>query len=190
MNERLQQFLAAENISQSQFAETIGVARASVSHILAGRNRPGYDFICSLLEHYPSLNSEWILMGKGKMYKGPAVRPAQTEAPEPQQAIDGPRSAQAAYAPQPQQAQPAAGYVRPDSGQPQPSAAPVRPEPVSAPLEARTDENGTMIQESLFAARKEPEIHASAPAPQAASAKTVSKIIVFYSDNTFQELKG
>ena len=69
MHNRLKQFLAAENISQSQFADEIGVARASVSHILAGRNRPGFDFIESMLIHYPALNPEWLITGKGKMYK-------------------------------------------------------------------------------------------------------------------------
>ena len=69
MNERLQKFLDAENISQAFFADTIGVARASVSHILSGRNKPGYDFINSMLVHYPRLNIEWLLSGKGKMYK-------------------------------------------------------------------------------------------------------------------------
>lgn len=68
MNTRLQQFLAAENISQAQFAETIGVARASVSHILAGRNKPGFDFLESMIRHYPGLNLEWLLTGQGKMY--------------------------------------------------------------------------------------------------------------------------
>ena len=69
MNERLLQFLAAENISQSQFADTLGITRASVSHVLAGRNRPSYDFLESLMLHYPSLNIEWLIQGKGKMYK-------------------------------------------------------------------------------------------------------------------------
>lgn len=70
MNNRLQQFLAAENISQSMFADTIGVARASVSHILAGRNKPGFDFIESMSKHYPRINLEWLITGKGRMYKG------------------------------------------------------------------------------------------------------------------------
>ena len=61
MNRRLQQFLRAENISQSQFADTIGVARASVSHILAGRNKPGFDFLLAMSKHYPSLNLEWLI---------------------------------------------------------------------------------------------------------------------------------
>ena len=68
MNKRLQQFLNAENISQSQFADTLNVARAGVSHILAGRNKPGFDFIESLLLHYPDLNIEWLITGKGRMY--------------------------------------------------------------------------------------------------------------------------
>jgi transcriptional regulator with XRE-family HTH domain len=70
MNTRLKQFLAAENITQAQFADTINVVRASVSHILAGRNNPGYDFIKALMQHYPNLNMEWLILGKGKMYKG------------------------------------------------------------------------------------------------------------------------
>ena len=69
MNKRLQQFLSAENISQSQLADTLNVARAGVSHIIAGRNRPGFDFLESMALHYPQLSMEWLLTGKGKMYK-------------------------------------------------------------------------------------------------------------------------
>ena len=78
MNKRLQQFLTVENITQSQFADRIGVAKASVSHILAGRNRPGFDFIESMANCYPSLNLEWLITGKGKMFKGQeSLPPAQ-----------------------------------------------------------------------------------------------------------------
>ena len=69
MNSRLKQFIAAENITQAQLADNLNVVRASVSHILAGRNKPGYDFICGLMSHYPNLNIEWLMFGKGKMYK-------------------------------------------------------------------------------------------------------------------------
>ena len=69
MNNRLQQFLAAENISQSQFADSIQVARASVSHILAGRNKPGFDFLERMARRYPNLSLEWMISGRGKMYK-------------------------------------------------------------------------------------------------------------------------
>ncbi len=69
MNTRLKQFLSAENISQSQFADTINVVRASVSHVLSGRNNPSYDFIKAIMAAYPRLNMEWLIFGKGKMYK-------------------------------------------------------------------------------------------------------------------------
>jgi transcriptional regulator with XRE-family HTH domain len=69
MNNRLKQFLAAENITQAQFADTINVVRASVSHVLSGRNNPGYDFIKAIMNAYPLLNVEWLMLGKGRMYK-------------------------------------------------------------------------------------------------------------------------
>ena len=88
MNRRLQQFLAAENISQSQFADTIGVARASISHILAGRNKPGFDFIERTARHYPDLNLDWLITGRGKMYssaKSASEAPADPISPLPPQ---------------------------------------------------------------------------------------------------------
>ena len=69
MNRRFLQFLQAENITQAQLADTLSVARGSVSHILAGRNKPGYDFLESLLLHYPTLNLDWLMTGRGKMYR-------------------------------------------------------------------------------------------------------------------------
>lgn len=75
MNKRLQQFLQAENISQSQFADTVGITRAAVSHILSGRNKPGYDFFYGICRHYPGLNLEWLISGKGKMYRGARPSP-------------------------------------------------------------------------------------------------------------------
>jgi len=69
MNKRLLQFITAENISQSQFADNIGVARASVSHIISGRNKPGFDFVEKMARAFPALNVEWLITGRGKMYK-------------------------------------------------------------------------------------------------------------------------
>lgn len=81
MNTRLQQFLAAENITQAQLADSLNVARAGVSHILAGRNKPSYDFLRALMLHYPGLNVEWLMFGKGKMYRDNSVD--QQSAPAP-----------------------------------------------------------------------------------------------------------
>lgn len=75
MNTRLKQFLAAENITQSQFADKLEVVRASVSHVLSGRNNPSYEFIKAIMAKYPTLNMEWLMFGKGRMYKDNTVEP-------------------------------------------------------------------------------------------------------------------
>lgn len=69
MNRRLQQLLELESLTQAQFAERIGVGRASISHILNGRNKPGYDIIQSILRAFPKLSPDWLLLGKGKPYR-------------------------------------------------------------------------------------------------------------------------
>ena len=136
MNERLQQFLSAENLSQSQFADSIGVARASISHILAGRNKPGFEFIESVARHYPSLNIEWFITGRGRMYKS---------------AFDAP-------------------------------AAPVSPAETSA-------EAAPAVYDDLFAQDEEPikSITLDKPRQRPIKEKNISKILVFYSDGTFDE---
>ena len=93
MNHRLQQFINAENLTQSQFAERLGVAKASVSHILAGRNKPGYDFIESLSRQFPNLNLEWLIGGRGRMYKitgqESQIRPENEDSPSISHPEDG-----------------------------------------------------------------------------------------------------
>ena len=84
MNTRLKQFMAAENITQAQLADNLKVVRASVSHILSGRNNPSYEFIKALMSSYPRLNMEWLMFGKGKMYKEIQGQPV----PQPNESSD------------------------------------------------------------------------------------------------------
>ncbi len=69
MKERILEFLKKENKSSSQFAEEIGVQPSGISHILSGRNNPSLDFVLKMLEKYNYLSTEWLLFGKGEMYK-------------------------------------------------------------------------------------------------------------------------
>jgi transcriptional regulator with XRE-family HTH domain len=69
MKERLVEFLRAENKSSAQFAEEIGVQPSGISHILSGRNNPSLDFVLKMLEKYQYLSTDWLLFGKGSMYK-------------------------------------------------------------------------------------------------------------------------
>ncbi len=69
MKDRIQRFLQSENKSYAQFAEEIGVQASGISHILSGRNNPSLDFVLKMLSKYPALSSEWLLFGRGSMYK-------------------------------------------------------------------------------------------------------------------------
>jgi transcriptional regulator with XRE-family HTH domain len=69
MKDRIQAFLENENKSYAQFAEEIGVQPSGISHILSGRNNPSLDFVIKMLHKYPALSSEWLLFGRGSMYK-------------------------------------------------------------------------------------------------------------------------
>ncbi|MDD2584223.1 MAG: helix-turn-helix transcriptional regulator [Bacteroidales bacterium] len=69
MKDRLQQFLDLEQLTPAKLADILEVQRSGLSHILSGRNKPGFDFINKLLTKFPSLNSDWLITGKGKVYK-------------------------------------------------------------------------------------------------------------------------
>ncbi len=69
MKERILEFLRAENKSSAQFAEEIGVQPSAISHIVSGRNNPSLDFILKMLDRYKYLSVDWLLFGRGEMYK-------------------------------------------------------------------------------------------------------------------------
>jgi transcriptional regulator with XRE-family HTH domain len=75
MNERLSAFLRAEQLSPAQFADLMGIQRSGVSHILSGRNKPGFDFFHTFLQKFPAVHLEWLISGRGKMYKEMETRP-------------------------------------------------------------------------------------------------------------------
>jgi len=69
MRDRLIRFMSSKQLSAAQFADEIGVQRSSISHLLSGRNKPSFDFIEKMLNKFPGLNPEWLILGKGTMYK-------------------------------------------------------------------------------------------------------------------------
>jgi transcriptional regulator with XRE-family HTH domain len=69
MKERLIEFLRSENKSSAQLAEEIGVQASGISHILSGRNNPSLDFVLKMIGKYPHISTDWLLFGKGSMYK-------------------------------------------------------------------------------------------------------------------------
>ena len=85
MIDRINLLLQAKNITAKQFAEEIGIQPSGMSHILGGRNNPSLDFVTKVLRRYPEIDAEWLLFGKGAMYKSsfatvsPTPLPVDTE---------------------------------------------------------------------------------------------------------------
>ena len=68
MYQRLKNWMESEGLKSSSLADTIGVNRATISHILSGRNKPSIDFLEKLLIAYPNINANWLISGIGYMH--------------------------------------------------------------------------------------------------------------------------
>lgn len=75
MNSRIRQFMDHKGLSSSELADSIGVQRSNVTHVLQGRNKPGFLFISKLLETYPDINAKWLITGDGNMLIGETKEP-------------------------------------------------------------------------------------------------------------------
>ena len=67
MNKRFQKWLDYNDINSNKLAEKINVSRATISHIISGRNKPSVDFLHKILKKYPDLNLNWLVTGAGSM---------------------------------------------------------------------------------------------------------------------------
>jgi plasmid maintenance system antidote protein VapI len=72
--------MEAEGFSPSKFADEIGIQRAVVSHITTGRNEPSKDVIIKILERFPDVSPDWLLLGKGDMRRNKTGEGSRTAA--------------------------------------------------------------------------------------------------------------
>ncbi len=69
MKEKLRDLLESEGLKPGQFAEMVGINPAGVSHILAGRNKPGFELLQKILRRFPRVSPDWLLIDEGPMYR-------------------------------------------------------------------------------------------------------------------------
>ena len=67
MVERIRTLLETRQLTPTQFADAIGIARPIVSHILSGRNKPSLEVVQRILAAMPDLSMSWLLNGTGPM---------------------------------------------------------------------------------------------------------------------------
>ncbi|PWK27087.1 helix-turn-helix protein [Arcicella aurantiaca] len=61
LNKKIEQIIIDKGISPSYFADTVGIQRSSISHILSGRNKPSLDIIQRILKVFPDIDRDWLL---------------------------------------------------------------------------------------------------------------------------------
>lgn len=67
MEKRFQKWLDSEDLSATQLSNNINVSRATISHILTGRNKPSIDILDKILNKYPNINLNWLVSGIGNI---------------------------------------------------------------------------------------------------------------------------
>ena len=67
--ERIDAVRKSMNLSARQFAQEIHVRPGTISNMMAGRNNPSLDVMRRIMERYPTLNPEWLILGVGEMWR-------------------------------------------------------------------------------------------------------------------------
>lgn len=69
MIDRIKQTIGYSQLSASAFADTIGISRSGLTHLLTGRNQPSLDVARKILAKFPEISTEWLIMGMGDMLR-------------------------------------------------------------------------------------------------------------------------
>lgn len=69
MKEKILALLKSEGLKSSQLAERLEINPAAISHILSGRNKPGFELLQKILRKFPQINPDWLLLDDTQMYR-------------------------------------------------------------------------------------------------------------------------
>jgi hypothetical protein len=69
INNRVEQIIKKTTINKSSFSKATGISTVILSHISSGRNKVSVTAVEQILTAYPKINAEWLLLGKGQMFK-------------------------------------------------------------------------------------------------------------------------
>ncbi len=66
--ERIEYIILEKQMTDGDFCAKAGISAATLSHIKSGRSRPSLAILRGVVEGFPDLNPEWVLLGRGEMY--------------------------------------------------------------------------------------------------------------------------
>lgn len=162
---RLNLFMEKHGIGSTQFADSCGIPRPTLSQILSGRNKKISDAVIAKIHNaYPHLSVLWLLFGEGQMES--AQNNALSEPQNAPKSSSSP-SAGASYRP-----------IQPDSLEPEDGLFGLNSS--SEPLVFDDDE---ALHEVSAPRNSDESPTVTIPAD---GSKSIINIMVFYSDNSFQ----
>ena len=163
--ERLLKLIADNNMSAKQFAAEVGIQAGTISNIVNGRNNPSLDVMQRVLNRFRTLSSDWLILGVGNMYRTEGGKENRENGEAKDQQL------------QQQQEIPGFGDAIASPQHSIESPSPLsRAQAISAPTISR--------EMQPLASTKKPQ---TAPMEQPV-AKRIERVIVFYSDGTFDEI--
>jgi transcriptional regulator with XRE-family HTH domain len=161
-NNKIKQILTIKQLSPSQLADDIGVQRSSISHILSGRNRPSLDIIQKIVRSYPEFTYDWF-MDDDDSQMSITQYPVSTGSTQPTPRVRTPTTANSS-----------SYSTRQQHLQEQETAADTR----------------TTIPKKEAAVRSSQATDIEVPTGGKASTEPrIDRILIFYSNGTFQEYK-
>lgn len=67
--QRIALLIESSGLKVGDFAEQVGIQKSAVSHLIGGRNKPSFEVIGSMLTAFPALSPDWLILGKGTMWR-------------------------------------------------------------------------------------------------------------------------
>lgn len=61
--DRIKKIISDNNLSNSEFAEKIGIPKSSVTHLLSERNNPSLDVIIKISETFEDISTDYLIFG-------------------------------------------------------------------------------------------------------------------------------
>ena len=197
--EKLIKIMQTEGLNAKQFAAEVGIQAGTISNIINGRNNPSNEVIQKVLQRFEKISCDWMMLDRGPMYRPVPIAPvAEQTTPTLFDSLPAEHPTMAEPTPKPEPAESTASSSAIPSTAPTtistaiPSTTiPTIPSSSAATsLPRRTTTTPTNAADTASAPqhtqqpvnRQEQTIFQGNNTP----AKQIEKIVVFYSDGTYE----
>ncbi|MFI3285679.1 MAG: helix-turn-helix transcriptional regulator [Rikenellaceae bacterium] len=69
MKDKIVHLMKSEGLTSSRLAEILEIQPSGISHIVSGRNKPGFDLLQKILKRFPQINPDWLLLDSPNIYR-------------------------------------------------------------------------------------------------------------------------